>query len=549
MANKSMSTTSLQKQSSFSRISRTKKPLSYEEWASALAQVPVSEQAGWIYESLRSKKRLHIFGRYFFPHWIEGSDEVPECHINLIDELTYPGDGAVIFPRGFSKSTWEKIDTIHDVVYSLEPVILLIGATRDDAAMQLEGVKGELESNEDLILVYGNKVPAENVVGRKWTSRRIQTVDGVNVVTRGRAKGRGVNINGKRPTKVVIDDAEDDDQVKNPDLRRKFHDWLYNVIFPSLDKERGRVKMIGTVLHEQAEVLAFYKKHGGIFRRAIEDGKSIWPNRYTLSDLFAIRDGGTLSNGREVKGIGTRAFNREYMNTATGADEAHIKPEWIEKGYFANIDPQFAYEAIIYLDPQAGESAQADEFAVTVLYNAKGAAHRYVFEQVAGRIRQLDQAKEVVRAWLRHKRIVRVAGVEKVLNQTAVYQILLDWKARKINFNTETTLPHELIDETDRNLPLIAHSPNGKDKVARLQVFEGDFERGEIHLRREQEELAHQLMFTLGNDKEHDDRADSLVGALELAGRNTKPKETSLSSDNKKRYNETIAGNLMNKTW
>lgn len=544
-----MSTTSLKNPLSFSRNTRKNKPVTFEDWASDLAQIPTSEQAEWIFETLKSKKNLHIFGRYFFPHWIEGADEVPECHIDLIDELTYPGDGAVIFPRGFSKSTWEKIDTIHDVVYGLEPVILLIGATRDDASLQLEGIKTELETNEDLILVYGNMVPPENAVGRKWTGRRIQATNGVNVVTRGRAKGRGVNINGKRPTKVVIDDAEDDDQVRNPDQRRKFHEWLYNVIFPSLDKERGRIKMIGTVLHEQAEVLAFYHKHGGIFRRAIEDGKSIWPNRFTTSDLYAIRDGGTLSNGRVVKGIGTRAFNREYMNTATGADEAHIKPEWIEKGYFVNLDYQFAYECIIYLDPQAGETAQADEFAVTALYNAKGASHRFVVEQVAGRARQLDQAKEVVRMWLRHKKLVRVAGVEKVLNQTAVYQMLLDWKARKINFNTETTPPHELVDESDRNLPLVAHSPNGKDKVARLQVFEGDFERGEIHLRREQEELAHQLMFTVGNDKEHDDRADSLIGALELAGRNTKPVEPVLSNDNKKGYNETIAGNLMNQSW
>jgi len=546
-----MSTTSPQKLKSYSRISRTKKPLTYEEWANALAQVPVSEQAEWIKQSLAPKSRLHIFGRYFFPHWIEGNAEVPECHIELIDELTYPGDGAAIFPRGFSKSTWEKIDTLHDVVYELEPVILLIGATRDDAAMQLEGIKSELESNDDLILVYGNQVPSESDVGRKWTARRIQTVGGkVNVVTRGRAKGRGVNINGKRPTKVVIDDAEDDDQVRNPELRRKFHDWLYNVIFPSIDKERGRVKMIGTVLHEQAEVLAFYKKHGGIFRRAIEEGKSIWPARFSVEDLYAIRDGGTLSNGKVVKGIGTRAFNREYMNNPTASDEAKIKQEWIEKGYFINPDYSRPYEAIIYIDPQAGESSKADEYAITCLYNQKGGSHRYVMEQEAGRCSQLDQARKVVQMWQRHKTICRSVGVEKVLNQTAVYQFLKDWKAKKINFNTNETPPNDLIDENDRNLPLLAHSPNGKDKVARLQIFEGDFERGEIHLRREQEELAHQLMFNVGKGGgDHDDRADSLVGALELAGRNTAKKEEKLSDRPKTRYNETIAGNLMSKKW
>lgn len=519
-----------------------RKYLSYDAWLIDLRAYAPKERRGFIIRSLRSKRNLHIFGRFFFPHIIKGSDPVPECHIDLTCELGKRSDGAIIFPRGFAKSTWEKIDTIHDIVYAIEDVILYICASLGDAMPHVESIKNELEGNQMLVAIYGNLVPPSTIKSRKWTNKHIETTNSVNLIARGRNKGRGVNVKNKRPTKIVVDDAEDDVQVRNPEQRSKFHDWLYNVVFPSLDAERGFIKMIGTNIHELCEVYAFYKKHGGIFRRAIERGKPIWEARFGKEKLE-----------REKVRIGTRAFNRELMNNPTSDDEAKIHREWIEKAYYVALDPQFAYEAIIYIDPQAGLSQKADEYAITVLYRQKGGIHRYVVEQIAGRISQMDQAREVVRAWLRHKRITRLVGVEKVLNQTAVYQTLLDWKAKKINLNPPDAVEgdSEWIDESDRNMPLIAHSPEGKDKVARLEIFEPDFERYEIHLRKEMEELIHQLMFTVGDGKEHDDRADSLVGALELVGRETKKPsmDRSLGVQKKTRYNETITGNLMDQTW
>lgn len=511
----------------------------YEEWKADLKATKVDQQPAFIIRTLKAKKNLHIFGRYFFPHLIKGHEEVPECHIDLTMEIGKRKNGAVIFPRGFAKTTWEKIDTVHDCVYALEDVILYIGATMGDAGTHFESIKSELESNTLLRYVYGNLVPDQRIRGRKWNNRHFETVNGVNCLARGRRKGRGVNVKGKRPTKVVVDDAEDDEQVRNPKQRSKFHDWLYNVVFPSMDPDRGFIKMIGTNIHEQCEVLAFFKKHGGIFRRAIEDGKPIWPARFGTERLNEIREK-----------IGTRAFNRELMNNPSAEDEEKIKEVWLEKSYFSSLDPKFAYECVVYIDPQAGESAQADEFAITALYRQKGGFHRYVYEQVAGRTGQMDQAREVVRMWLRHKSIVRVVGVEKVLNQTAVFQTLKDWKARKINLNPPDAKPGDsgYIDESDRNMPLLAHSPNGKDKVARLEIYEPDFERGEIHLRREMEELVRQLRFTVGDDADHDDRADSVVGALELSGREIKKKKV-LQPIKKTGYNTTITGNLMTKKW
>lgn len=484
---------------------------------------------------------LHVFALYFFPTIIPDPN-IPPAHIELIDEITLPIDGAVIFPRGFAKSTWIKIDTLHDIVYGLEPVILYVGATIGDAGLHFESIKGQLEDNELLIEVYGNLVPPESMIGRKWTNRHFETANRVNVVARGRSRGRGVNIRNKRPTKVIIDDAEDDKMVRKPDQRAKFHDWLYTVIFPSVDKVRGRIKMVGTVLHEFAEVVQFYQKHGGIFKRALENGKSIWPRYFSEEDLEIIKTR-----------VGTRAFNREYMNNAKSDDEAGIKPEWIEKAHYVTLPVELGFAAYLYIDPQAGESAMSDEFAITCLYKENASVHRYVIEQVADRKSQNEQAKEVVRMWLRHRRIVKFVGVEKVLNQTSVWQTLQDWKARRINFNLPewTEENPEWINENDRTIPIVAWSPKGKDKKARLEMFEPDFERGEIHLRPEMETLKEQVMFLGTGNLDHDDRADSLVGALELAGRLsvTETRENARASKPETRYNQTTFGNIRKKTF
>lgn len=509
--------------------------IKYIDWVNDLKTVPADEQGEWIRKSLRSKKNLHIFGRYFFPHIIKGNNEVPDCHLELINELNKPSDSAIVFPRGFAKSTWEKIDTIHDTVYELEPVILYISDTLTDAGFHFESIKGELENNELLIMVYGNLVPDEKLLGRKWTNKHFQTINKVNVVARGAGKGRGVNIKNQRPTKIICDDIESDEEVKSATRREKIHRWLNDVIFPSKDKVRGRIKMIGTVLHEQAEILQFYKGHGGIFRKAIENGESIWPNFWSLDDLEKVKNGYTNEEGKFIVGIGTRAFMQEYMNTPTSDEMANFNPEWIDANTYA-AEPKFKRKkAVIYIDPQAGESAKADEYAITVLKWDEGDRHRYLIEQKAGRASQLDQAKYVVLAYQTHPE-AHIVGVEKVLNQTAVYQNILDWKSGKIKFDG--------VNNDNRNIPLKAVDPGGKDKVARLQMHEAAFERGEIHIRPEMKTLRDQILF-LGRDViEHDDRCDSLVGALDLSYMGNKKLPDNNDSVYNKRANETVAGNL-----
>lgn len=513
----------------------------YKAWCKDLNAIKREEQPHFVYETLKNKEHLHIFGRFFFPHIIRGTDNVPTCHKDLIAEIAKPGDSAIIFPRGFAKSTWIKIDTIHDIVYGLEPVIVYISDTLRSAALHFTSIKSELENNELLRSIFGDLVPPITKEGsRKWSETHFETKNRVNVVARGATKGRGVNIKNHRPTKIIADDIENDELVRSALRRQKLHDWLYNVIFPSRDKKRGKIKVIGTVLHREAEVLKFYHKHGGIFKKAIEDGKSIWPKFFTLKDLAKIK-----------QDVGSRSFAQEYLNTPTDDDVANFKPEWIIDNLYTVFPSIRGIKKVLFLDPQAGESAQADEFAITCVAWEGKDPHRYVLEQVAGRVSQTDQARKVIEMWIRHPEVT-IVGIEKVMNQTAVYQILLEWRSGKHDLGIKGRPIKDrqgVVTEYKRDIPIKACSPGGKDKVARLQMHEHCFERGEIHLRPEMQELRDQILFLGASVLEHDDRADSLIGALELAVTIPSIREANtFEGMDRKEYN-TIAGNLFKQTF
>ncbi len=507
----------------------------YAEWDKDLQESirKKEDTIKFVRDSLRPKEMLHIFGRFFFPQIIQGEYEAPEAHLDLIRELSADKDSGIIFPRGHAKSTWEKIDTLHDIVYAIEPVILYISATAEMAQNHFNGIKGELETNTLLQSYYGDLVPPDSLVGRKWTNRHIETTNGVNLVARGKNKGRGTNIRNQRPTKIIIDDVETDEEVGNADMREKLKNWLYGVIFPGKDPRRGRIKMIGTVLHKEAEVLIFYNTFGGIFRRAIENDEAIWPQMFSKQKLAAL-----------AKVIGTRRFATEYLNDPTDETLARIKSIWITENHYTQA-PQGRMRKVITLDPQSGEDKDADEFAVTCVGYMDGDPHRYVLEQQAGQGGQVQQAVAVLKMWQRHKAGCWKVGIEKLMTQVSVYQIMLNWKSELISFKKVDPK----LDEDDRNIPITAIQPRGKDggvmkdKVARLEMHEPAFERGEIHLRPEMLELAEQIQFLGTKSIQHDDRADSLIMALDLSY------QGALLSDADEEYNKkqaTVIGDIDN---
>lgn len=482
----------------------------YVSWARDVLGTPDHQRAEFISRSLRSKRMLHVFGRYFFPHMIRGEASCPEAHLRLISFLASPDSCAIVFPRGFAKSTWERIDTIHDVTYALEPVIVFYGATASDVEQHFDGIKSELETNALLRRVYGSLVPEVGRPGTKWNGKHIRTLNGVHVIGRGAGKGRGVNLGSRRPTKVVIDDGETDEMVRSAKRREKYWRWITEVVEPSLDKERGRLKKIGTVIHPKCAVLRYYEERGGMFMRAIENGESIWPSYWSLDDLNRKRDGYVNAEGKRVKGIGSRAFSQEYLNTPIGEGLTVFRQEWLDSNTWERLPRMEELDVYMAVNPAAGEGSLADDYGLCVIGRHRSTGKRYVLASSAyhGGVgtQVTDRDGKVVftgaRKWFNdayERWQPLVAGVEAARTVQAFWQAIRDsglYRCRKL-------------------APSMGIGGAAASKTERAKLVEPHVEQGMVLFHPSQGDLYDQLVAFPSEDV-HDDVADAFFHANSL---------------------------------
>ena len=470
----------------------------YDEWLKELEQVPKEQQGEFVRESLKPKHMLHIFGIHFFPNQVRGI-ETPEFHIEMHEELAKPDSSAIIEPRGHAKTTWVRIDVLHDIVYEHEPFIGFISASANDAYTSIAYVKSQLESNDLLRSTYGNLVPAfDPRRRRRWKDNHIETVnrvsgkDGVVVIARGAGKGRGLNIKGRRPTKLILDDIEDDEQVRSEMRRKKMEHWLFNIIIPSLDPDVGRFKMIGTILHYQCLVLKVYEKYGGVRRAALEksgkpslEGKPLWPAMWSKERLQ-----------KRMEEMGTFAFSQEYLNEPMSDENADVKLAWIVRIPAVKLyDHQQRKLWSIHtgLDPAISMKSTADESA---------------FVTVAKKLNPPDNVLDIAVVSVLHGR----------WNMTGITQ-----QAKRVfdryphdKFIVETVAYQEGLRQVlnANGVPAKANNPKG-DKRSRLQRIVGYIEFGNIKFMEGTEDLITQLVQFPNTDE--DDIVDAFVMAVESA--------------------------------
>jgi len=398
--------------------------------------------------------------------------------------------GAGIMPRGHAKTTWARIKLIHDIVYEKEPFILFVGDALAAAKRSLNFVRVQLESNKPLRDVYGDLVPRFSPKTKKhWNDEQIDCTNGVVCLAIGALKGRGLNIDGNRPTKALVDDMEDKEKVKSDVQRRKYKEWMYDTLMPAMDRKIGKVKMIGTVLHFGCLVLEFHNRFGGIKRAAIEDedgkpaldGKPIW---WSMDDLEKAK-----------KNIGSFAFAQEYMNDPATDEHSDVKLAWIQR--FENINMYDDRDKLLYkvysaIDPNVSEKQRADEAALCTVAstkNAEGEREIYVLSCEHGRwgkSKSIQMAKRIYDRYP-HKKF----GIE--------------------NVSAFEFLRHDL---NQAGVPATPLYPQ-KDKRGRLQEIVGLIEYGNIKFGPHVDDLIMQLIQFPNAD--HDDMVDAFVHAVKMA--------------------------------
>ena len=257
-----------------------------------------------------------------------------------------PIDGQIVdaaayaYPRGHGKTTTITLGFLLWVLSEWRsmphfrgepPFILIVSDTHDQARDRCVDLRDEIEDNAALQADYGDKRPGR---GKRWTEHDWETSDGCRVKAIGSGtKVRGLLRKGRRPTLIVIDDLENDDQVATKARRAKLRRWLQKALIPTGIEGKLLTIAVGTILHADSllsRLLSQDEHFPGWLKRRFSalyneqglpdaDGTvPLWPEGWPVEMLQARR-----------RKIGSVAFTQEYLNIAVDEESAIFQRAWL----------------------------------------------------------------------------------------------------------------------------------------------------------------------------------------------------------------------------
>ena len=274
---------------------------------------------------------------------------------------------AIAAPRGSAKSTAvTHAYGLAEALFRESQFIVIASRTEAQGADFLNDMKIEIDENEDLRSYFKIKRMSRATT----TDLIVECQDGytfrILVMTIDSYK-RGTKWRNMRPSLILLDDAEGDEQVMNQDRREKFARQVDGAIIPSLS-DNGKLRMVGTIMHEDSylENLMPNKKdpntvisEDGLSMINITDDamwasakfkahpsvsnftKLLWPEKLTKKKLMRYRDAFKKRGLLDV-------YSQEYLNDPIDESAAYFRaPDFFEmdaadrsksKRYYAACD-------------------------------------------------------------------------------------------------------------------------------------------------------------------------------------------------------------------
>lgn len=491
---------------------------------------------------------MEFFGRAYFPHYF--SKPSPEFHRELdaiwqqgVLKGRYPLTAAdtkmisrlpgtrraVAAPRGHAKSTNLTFKgTMHSTLYGYKHYPIIISDSSEQAEGFLDNIRVEFEENTAILEDFGV------LAGSVWRSNVLLTKTNIKI----EAIGSGKKIRGRkhrnwRPDLIILDDVENDENVRTPEQRKKLKDWFDKAVSKCGD-DYTDIIYIGTLLHyysllaktltnpayrsikykaviqfsqaddlwqqwetiftdlsnddRESEALAFFQAH----KTAMLEGTQVlWEEKLSYYDLMVMR----VSEGEA-------SFNSEEQNEPINPDDCLFMEEWFD--YYNEAEVNFgdpAFDFFGFIDPSLGKTKRSDFSAIVTLAKHKGSGYMYVVDADIER-RHPDRIIADVLAKERWLRASFGHGYRKLGAETNQFQWFLKEELAKASAKAGLYLPIEEVQQTS-------------DKVMRVQTLQPDVKNKYIKFNRRHKRLLEQLtQFPMGA---HDDGPDALEGARSIA--------------------------------
>jgi predicted phage terminase large subunit-like protein len=489
---------------------------------------------------------LAYFGRAYLPHYF--SRPSPQFHAEL-DTLWREGvlkgvmpigddaklvdaqDGcrrATAAPRGHAKSTNLTFKgSLHAALYRYKRYIIILSDTSDQANGFLSAIKDELEDNGAIREDFGD------LTGGVWRENVIITSQGVRID----AIGAGQKIRGRkhknwRPDLMVLDDIENDENVRTVEQRKKLENWFYKAVSKAGDTYTDIV-YIGTLLHYDSLLAKVLKNpaYRSVKYKAVQSFSTsplweTWESIYTDlgNEGRELEAKKFFEENREEMLAGTKvlweeklsyydlmvtrvsegeaSFNSELQNEPVNPDDCLFNEEWFD--YYNPEDMDFSsadFRFYGFVDPSLGKNRRADYSAILTGALEVPTGYLYILDADIARRHPDAIISDVLQKadWIQRtygKRYVKF-GVE-----TVQFQWFLKEQLAKSSARARIYLPIEEV-------------PQSSDKVLRIQTLQPDIKNKYIKFSRRHKLLLEQLQYFPMAD--HDDGPDALEGLRTIA--------------------------------
>lgn len=258
-----------------------------------------------------------FFAETYFPHYHDRApSRLHEALHRLLPEVVADARGRkveIIAPRGSAKSTKVSLEFLLWVAISgAKKFPIIVSDASEQAELLLEAVKAELELNPRL----ASDFPEATGQGRLWRAHEIVTANDARIVALGSGKKiRGRRHGPHRPDLVILDDLENDENVKSPDQRDKLEAWIDKAVLKSGPADGSLdLLFVGTILHHDSVLARKSRAPGWEVHKFAAILRM--PDR---TDLWERFEETLLNNGEEV----ARAYyakNRAVMDAGAELD-------------------------------------------------------------------------------------------------------------------------------------------------------------------------------------------------------------------------------------
>lgn len=496
---------------------------------------------------------MEFFGRAYFPHYF--SRPSPEFHKELdaiwqqgVLKGQYPITPAKIkeisrmngtkrvaaAPRGHAKSTTLTFKgTMHAIVYGYKHYPIIISDSSEQAEGFLDNIRVEFEENEFLKEDFGD------LTGKVWRSNVLITSTNIKV----EAIGSGKKIRGRkhrnwRPDLLVLDDIENDENVRTPEQRSKLENWFLKAVSKAGD-DYTDIVYIGTLLHYDSllaktlknpgykaikykAVISFskaddlWKKWEDIYtdlsndnheedakayfeanrKEMLEGTQVLWEEKLSYYDLMVMR----VTEGEA-------SFNSEEQNEPINPEDCIFNKEWFE--FYNDAEIVFnskEYYFFGFVDPSLGKTKHSDFSAIITMAKHKVSGYMYVMDADIERRHPDKIIADVLEKekWLRRD---YGKGYKKFGAETVQFQWFLKEELAKASAKAGLYLPIEEV-------------PQVSDKTMRVQTLQPDVKNHYIKFNKRHKLLLEQMEhFPMGA---HDDGPDALEGCRTIAKKTKK---------------------------